>query len=83
MHFPEYQNLIAEYTVGILLFECTPEESSASVKSLEDPTLYHQMFLACQQAADILVWKNESGLLAELLQNLENTNEDPSMLQSK
>ncbi|MBK7303824.1 MAG: glycosyltransferase [Saprospiraceae bacterium] len=83
MNFPEYQNLIAEYPVGILLSECTPEEISASVKSLEDPTLYHQMFLACQQAANVLVWKNESGILVELLQNLENTNEDPSSLQPK
>lgn len=83
MNFPEYQNLIAEYPVGILLSECTPEEISASVKSLEDPTLYHQMFLACQQAANVLVWDNESGILVELLQNLENKNEDPSSLQPK
>ena len=70
MDFPEYQNLMKEYSVGHLLSDLSPRALADVVKQITcDNEQYHSMKEQCELAEKSYNWQEESKVLVEVLKS--------------
>ncbi|MDZ4756774.1 MAG: glycosyltransferase [Bacteroidota bacterium] len=69
--FPEYEQILKQYAVGITS-EIDPTELSKNINILlSDATLYRQMVTNCMQARKELNWEKESATLIQLFNEIK------------
>jgi glycosyltransferase involved in cell wall biosynthesis len=67
MNFPEYENILQQYEVGVLLHELTPEAIVNAVQTFQhNETFYTNCRNACRMAKQEYNWQNESKKLLEI-----------------
>ena len=59
MQYPEYQKIVSEFPVGVLIPDLSEDAILQALELIEDKRNYEQMKLACSQAADVFNWQNE------------------------
>lgn len=71
MNFPEYQNLIKEKEVGILIDDLKKETIIEAVNVLlQNPVFYKKLKNNCAEARQIWTWEKEEKKLIEFYKNL-------------
>ena len=74
MDFPEYQVLMANYKVGLLLPSLHPEKLRNAILELtSNPQTYQQMVNECRKAAPVFIWKKEIPTLLESVESCLST----------
>jgi glycosyltransferase involved in cell wall biosynthesis len=67
MNFPEYENILQQYEVGVLLHELTHEAIVNAVQTFQhNETFYTNCRNACRMAKQEYNWQNESKKLLEI-----------------
>ncbi len=70
MNFPEYRRILAEYPMGLLLSELTPNEIACQINELMDNKIaYQQMVDASLLARNIYNWSMEKERLRTILED--------------
>ncbi len=74
--FPEYQNIISQYKVGLLVDDLDPIKIAQAIQELlNNKALYQQIKAACKEAAKVYVWAEEERKLIEFYKDLEDRGE--------
>lgn len=68
--FPEYQQLLTEFRVGLLTEPQTTDIIIQANRLLHDEVLYLQIKTNCMSAADAWTWENETPALLEIYKNI-------------
>lgn len=71
MNYPEYVRIIGQYPCALLIEEVKVDKIVAAIHYLDEhPEVYQSMKEACQAAAQVLTWENETKNLIEIYNRL-------------
>ena len=69
MNFPEYQSIVSEYEIGLLIDDLSPANLLPALKQLlNDEQLYQRLVNNCKTAKLEYTWENESQKLINFYQ---------------
>jgi glycosyltransferase involved in cell wall biosynthesis len=69
MDFPEYRSIIDQYPVGFLVSTLDPEILAQYISEIiVDEARLHAMRMACEEAAQVFCWEQESLILKDIFQ---------------
>ena len=72
MQYPEYQNILSDHKVGIMIDKYSSEQLSRAIDKISNPELYAELKANCLASRHMFTWENEKKKLIHFYDNLKD-----------